>query len=173
MPIYAKTGDSGETSVGKKRCPKDCPEAEVIGELDELASLLGVIAAKVDDPSDLERIISNIFSLNAHIVSEGKYSFNGDPAWLEKKIDELWAEVGDLNHFILRFTDPVAAEIHYARAVCRRAERRLITFAKDKDWLDERAKAYVNRLSDYLFTLARWVNKKNGGKEVEWISGRT
>ncbi|NPA76391.1 MAG: cob(I)yrinic acid a,c-diamide adenosyltransferase [Candidatus Diapherotrites archaeon] len=168
MPIYTKTGDSGNTSVGKRRCPKDCPEAEVIGELDELASLLGVIAAEMDDPADLERIMSDIFSLNAHIMSEGKYPFSGNPAWLEKRIDEIWAEVGDLHHFILRFTDPLAAEIHYARAICRRAERRLITFAKGKEWLDEGAKAYINRLSDYLFALARWVNRKNGGEERKW-----
>ena len=173
MPIYTKTGDWGETSVGKKRCPKDCPEAEVIGETDELASLLGVIAAELDDSSDLERITSDIFSLNAHIMSEGEYSFNGDPAWLEERIDKLWTEAGELNHFVLRFTDPTAAKIHYARAVCRRAERRLTTFAKDKEWLDERARAYVNRLSDYLFALARWINRKHGGKEVGWISGRT
>ena len=173
MPIYTKTGDSGETNVGTKRCPKDCPEAEVIGELDELASLLGVIAAKMGEASELERIITDIFSLNAHIMSGGSHSFSGDPTWLERRIDEMWSEVGELNHFILRFTDPLGSGIHYARAVCRRAERRLVSFARKNNRVDEEAKAYINRLSDYLFALARWINKKNGGKEVKWISGRT
>ncbi len=173
MKIYTRTGDDGETSMGKKRCPKDCPEAEAIGDLDELASLLGKIAANMGDPSDLERIISEIFSLNAHVMSEGKYPFKGNPNWLEKRIDAMWGDVGDLHHFILRFTDPVASEIHYARAVCRRAERTLVSFARNHNWLDEKALKYVNRLSDYLFALARWVNKKNGGKEVEWVSDRT
>ncbi len=173
MPIYTKTGDSGETSIGTKRKPKDCPEAEVIGEIDELASLLGIIAAEMEDSAEMEKIIATLMQLNAHIMSDGKYAFNGSAEELEKRIDEMWSETGDLNHFILRFTDPLAAKIHYARAVCRRAERKLVAFARGKDWLDKKALAYVNRLSDYLFALARWTNKKRGGEEIPWVSDRT
>jgi len=160
MPVYTKTGDSGETNIGKERRPKDCPEAEVIGEIDELASLLGVVGAEMEDPKEVENIISVLMRLNS---AED----------LEKRIDEMWAETGELNRFILRFTDPLASEIHYTRAVCRRVERRLVAFAKDKKWIDKRALAYINRLSDYLFALARWVNKRKGGKEIEWLSDRT
>jgi len=168
MPVYTKTGDSGETQVGTKRAPKDCPEAEIIGEIDELVSLLGVVGAEMEDPKEVENIISVLMRLNAHIMSEGKYAFNSSAEDLEKRIDEMWAETGELNRFILRFTDPLASEIHYTRAVCRRVERRLVAFAKDKKWIDKRALAYINRLSDYLFALARWVNKRKGGKEVVW-----
>ncbi len=170
MKVYTKTGDSGETQVGAKRVPKDCPDAEAIGEIDELASLLGVIAAEMEDPKELETIIATLMQLNAHIMSEGKHAFNGSPKDLEKQIDEMWEETGELNHFILRFTDPLASKIHYARAVCRRVERKLVAFARDNAWLDQRALAYINRLSDYLFALARWENKRNGGKEIEWTT---
>lgn len=168
MAIYTKTGDSGETRVDTRRVSKDCPDVEVIGEIDELVSLLGVVAAKLDNPKEMEEIIGTLMGLNAHIMSEGRYAFKGDVALLEKRIDEIWKETGELTKFILRFTDETASLIHYARAVCRRVERRLVTFAKANEWVDKNALAYVNRLSDYLFALARWVNKKNGGKEVEW-----
>ncbi len=167
MSIYTRTGDDGKTSMGKKRCPKDCPEAEIIGEIDELTSLLGVIAAKIDDSERIEKIISDLMSLNAHIASEGKFPFKGSVEKLEREIDGLWKDTGQLNHFILRFTDPVASEVHYTRAVCRRVERTLVSFARNRDWLDRNALRYVNRLSDYLFSLARWVNKRNGGEEVK------
>ncbi|MDN5367263.1 MAG: cob(I)alamin adenosyltransferase [Candidatus Diapherotrites archaeon] len=173
MHVYTKTGDLGETQIGTERKPKDCPDAEVIGEIDELVSLLGVVASKIDNPSEIERIISDLMSLNAHIMSEGKYAFRGSTETLERRIDEMWVDAGDLNRFILRFTDLIASEIHYARAVCRRVERKLVAFSKGADWMDRKALAYVNRLSDYLFALARWANKKNGGKEIPWLSDRT
>ena len=170
MPIYTKTGDSGETSIGTKRKPKDCQEAEVIGEIDELASLLGIIAAEMEDSAEMEKIIATLMQLNAHIMSEGKYAFNGSAEELEKHIDKMWSEAGELHHFILRFTDQLASKIHYARALCRRVERKLVAFARDKNWIDKKVMAYMNRLSDYLFALARWTNKRRGGKEVEWTT---
>lgn len=168
MPIYTRGGDKGKTNIGAKRCPKDCPNVEVMGEIDELVSLLGVVASRLEDPKEMEKIIGTLMGLNAHIMSEGKYAFKGDVDFLEKRIDEMWKEMGKLTHFILRFTDETASLIHYARAVCRRVERRLVAFAKANEWVDKNALAYVNRLSDYLFVLARWVNKKNEGEEIEW-----
>lgn len=173
MPVYTRGGDRGETSVGAKRVPKDCQHVEIIGEIDELISLLGVIASEIEDPGDIERVTADLMSLNAHIISESKYSFTGQTRWLEERIDELWTEVEELDHFILRFTDKLAAKIHYIRAVCRRVERKLVSFSRSANWLDKNTLAYINRLSDYLFALARWINKKKGGEEIAWISDRT
>ncbi len=168
MPVYTKTGDSGETYVGRERKPKDAPVVEVIGEIDELVSFLGVIASEVAESKELEEIIGTLMQLNAHIMSEGEYTFEKSTVRLERRIDELWSEAGELHHFILRFTDPLASKIHYARALCRRVERKLVAFARSNEWVDRRALAYVNRLSDYLFALARWVNRKRGGREIGW-----
>jgi len=166
--VYTGKGDGGETGIVGRRVSKDCITMEVVGEIDELISLLGIIASELESAGDVERIISDLMGLNAHIASEGRYRFRGDASWLEERIDELRKEVGDLNCFVLRFTDRLAAEMHHARAVCRRAERELVRFSRDVNWLDPKILAYVNRLSDYLFVLARWTNKRKGGTEILW-----
>lgn len=166
--LYTGRGDRGETRAGKGCVPKDSETVEVIGEIDELVSLLGVLASESEKCREIERIISDLMSLNAHIVSGGEHRFRGDVGWLEERIDSLWREAGELNRFILRFTDRLASTIHYARAVCRRVERRLVGFSRRAGWLDAGTLAYINRLSDYLFALARWTNRRRGGKEILW-----
>ncbi len=163
--IYTGTGDEGKTWVGRLRVDKDCEFVELVGDLDETVSLLGVVLSE-GGPEELEEVIRVLMDVSSYIGTGGKKYPGVDVREMEKKIDELWKEAGPINKFILRFTDPVAAKIHLARAVLRRAERSYVNAMKVRPWMDRAVLKLLNRLSDYLFALARAVNKRNGGKEV-------
>ncbi len=167
MALYTRRGDAGETDVGTVRIKKDCDYTEAIGELDELSSLLASIASRWPETADLlDPILRDIYRINAYLATGGRVDHGVDPSTLERRIDEMWKELPPLSRFVLRFTDPAASAIHHARAVCRRAERRLVSLTKNRRWVDRKVLAYVNRLSDYLFAAARWTNWKKGGKEI-------
>lgn len=149
MKIYTKTGDLGETGLwGGKRVPKNHQIIEALGAIDELNALLGTI-----NLSPLENIQKDLMTINSVIA--GFETKVPDPQKLEKEIDKMQAKLPELNRFILP-----KGPLHLARAVCRRAERRAITAGfKIK---------YLNRLSDYLFILARYVNFKSGNEDITW-----
>jgi len=178
MKIYTKTGDSGVTSIlGGKRVYKDCVEMEVIGELDELNAAVGVISALLNDQivvrekvfkiqNDLFVIGSNMAAIQTDLVDVPKIK-DSDVEYVENWIDEMDKELDELHQFILPTGNLVAAQTFLARAICRRAERQLIALSKSYE-IDDLIKRYLNRLSDLLFTLARWLNQKSGVGDIKW-----
>lgn len=178
MKIYTKTGDAGETSLlGGKRVGKNCLEIEVVGELDELNAALGLVLVVMIEPvlrlfikeiqKDLFKVGSEIASLQTVIAREAKQTqtiSNEETKKLETKIDELWGALPELKNFILPGGSEAGARLHLARAVCRRAERRLAELGKKFPARPELYQ-YLNRLSDFLFTAARWVNNNEKIKE--------
>ena len=167
MKIYTGDGDEGKTWVGRMRVDKDCEFVELVGDLDETVSLLGTIASEYPEIVEyLEPLMRTLMDISSYIGTGGKKYPDFDVKEWEERIDELWSKAGPINRFILRFTDPLAAKVHYTRAVLRRAERRYVEAMKEHPWLDRRILKLLNRLSDYLFALARATNKERGGKEV-------
>ena len=178
MKIYTRTGDAGETGLlDGRRVSKAEPRVDAYGEVDELNACLGlVLSAGID--SDLADMVVQIqhqlFSLGAsladptsHAAGHAKASVGkADVERLEGWIDLLEAELKPLRRFILPGGSSAAAAVHLARAVCRRAERRMAALGTDA--VETVVFAYVNRLSDLLFVLARAVNARAGVREQEW-----
>jgi cob(I)alamin adenosyltransferase len=181
MKIYTKTGDTGETGLpGGVRLPKDAGVPECCGTVDELNATLGMVRAG-ELPSDidqlLERIQSQLFDLGAEIARQGADA-PGMPAVgpehiraLEEAIDRYDAELPPLTNFILPGGTPAAAGLHFARTVCRRAERRLVSLRREIPALAPHLVVYLNRLSDLLFVLARLANARAGQPETLWRRG--
>lgn len=174
MSIYTRKGDSGKTSTLSGKCvEKDCQSMEALGTVDELNSLLGVIVSNLTDSElkkRIEEVQKELFTLGLEIIGGGKkYKQIGpsEVSKLESWIDEYEEKMPVLNHFIIPGGDPIAAKIHFARAVCRRAERRVVEASKEET-ISGTSIIYLNRLSDFLFTSARWINYKNRIKENEW-----
>lgn len=175
MKIYTRTGDGGETSLfGGDRVPKDNPRVEAYGTVDELNSFLGVARASwPESPLDdhLHTVQSDLFDLGAQLASPGTSRFDGVEVeripQLETAIDEMERELEPLKNFILPGGSLAAAHLHVARTICRRAER-LVVSLRDEAEPTQRAIAYLNRLSDYLFVAARFANAKQGVKDVPW-----
>ncbi len=178
MKIYTRTGDTGQTSLlDGSRVSKAEPRVETYGEVDELNACLGLLLSAGVDP-DLNEIVVQIqrqlFSLGASLAdpstgagARAKASLGDtDVRQLETWIDRMETELEPLRRFILPGGHPAAAAAHRARAVCRRAERRMTALGTDA--VAEALFAYVNRLSDLLFTLARVVNVRAGVREQEW-----
>src|SRR5450432_2332613 len=173
MKIYTRTGDAGETGLfGGTRVGKDDPRVEAYGTVDELNSCLGTaralgVSAKTD--AELLRMQSDLFTLGAELAcvpgKEDKLSLTlvGEPdiLRLEGWIDEAEAPLSELKNFVLPGGSPSAAELHRARTVCRRAERRTLTAGRSSAIRGE-VVIYLNRLSDLLFVLARYENHVAG-----------
>jgi cob(I)alamin adenosyltransferase len=178
VKIYTRTGDTGDTSLfDGTRVRKSEPRVEAYGEVDELNACLGLARASgADDDIDAElvRLQRDLFALGAQLADPGekiaarvtKASLEDrDVARLEELIDRYEAELPTLRRFILAGGSPAGATLHVARAVCRRAERRMVALEPAVDAVLVR---YVNRLSDLLFVLARGVNHRSGAVETEW-----
>lgn len=164
--IYTKTGDDGSTGlVGGSRVKKYDVRLEAYGTVDELNAAIGVIRSNKlpDDVSEiLVEIQNKLFNIGSRLASDKK----GDEftkklsitekhiSFLENAIDEMEKDLPELTHFILPGGDGSAAQCHVARTVCRRAERRILEFAEHEKVQPEILK-YINRLSDFLFVLAR------------------
>lgn len=172
MKIYTRTGDDGSTGLySGERVAKTHPRIEACGALDELNSHLGV--ARASDPAepvgtDLRRVQNELFSLGAALGSRAAApAVLPDSTWLEERIDAMTAALAPLKNFLLPGGTRAAAQIHVARSVCRRAERRLISLGETEPVPPE-AVVYLNRLSDFLFTLARFENHLRGVCEPIW-----
>jgi len=180
--IYTKTGDKGETSLGDgRRVPKTHPRIEAYGSVDELTSLLGVVLALGGggvDAALLRRIQNELFDLGADLcvpAAAGEKSgerlrlTSAQVERLEHEIDWVNAKLGPLDSFVLPGGTPAAALLHLARAVCRRAERQVFRLG-ESEGVNRQAEAYLNRLSDLLFVMARAAN---AGKDPLWEPGKT
>lgn len=178
MKIYTKTGDDGQTGLpGGSRVPKDAAVTEVCGSVDELNTAIG-LARAASVPGDVDALLdviqSKLFDLGAEVARLGKASGSSptigaaDVRSLEEAIDRFDAELPPLMNFILPGGTPAAAQLHFARAVCRRAERRLVGLMRDCPRLSPELLVYLNRLSDLLFVLARLTNIRAGRTETIW-----
>lgn len=181
--IYTKTGDKGMTSLGNgRRIPKDSLRIEAIGEVDEVNATLGVAIQVCEGPlvKILQHIQNDLFDLGADLcmpettdtpVSPQPLRITtGQVTVLEKHIDELNANLPPLTSFILPGGSEAACALHLARTVARRAERRLVALDHHES-LNREALRYVNRLSDLLFVMARYVHTQSGLKDVLWVPG--
>ncbi len=179
MKIYTKTGDLGETGLyGGRRVSKSDLRLEAYGTIDELNSYLGLIRSLGIQPHQQNLIIdvqTELFTVGAHMAADDKRSglllpeFNenlvGD---LEVAIDEMNEPMPEQKHFILPGGNIIISHIHVCRAVCRRTERRIVTLNLQSEIHPHTIKL-LNRLSDYLFMLARKTGFDNGVKEQAWI----
>ena len=182
--IYTKTGDKGETSLyGGTRVSKAAARVESYGTLDELNAFIGLAKAEISDEkvlNQLQKIQFDLFTVGSEaatptdklILANGKNRL--DLVISEKEITELelWmddfdAELEPLKFFILPSGGKAAATLHVCRTVCRRAERAMVFLNETEEVRPELIK-YLNRLSDYLFILARYISKISGEKEEYW-----
>ena len=186
MKIYTKTGDTGTTSLfGGTRVPKHHIRIESYGTTDELNSWIGLIRDHVEDKgvkSLLQEIQDRLFVLGAQLATEpekaklksGKDRLNintlqeNDVQELENAMDEMNAELPAMTHFILPGGHPTVSYCHIARTICRRAER-MITYLNENEAVDPIILVYINRLSDYLFVLARKISATLKAEEIKWI----
>ena len=178
MTIYTRTGDAGETSLfDGTRVQKDDPRVDAYGDVDELNAWLGLVRASLGDAGLDEAIVQiqrDLFAVGAQLADPGDklaarvtkaFVTDADIERLERLIDRHEEELPPLRRFILAGGAPGGAALHVARAVCRRAERRIVSLQPPVDLTIVR---YVNRLSDLLFVLARVVNHRAGAAETEW-----
>lgn len=178
MKIYTRTGDSGSTGLfGGPRVAKDDARIEAYGTIDELNALLGTArAAGLGAPVDrwVEQVQSELFSIGAELATPDPDAHHvrliapSHIRTLEGWIDEAEAQLPELRQFILPDGTAAATHVHTARAVCRRAERRLVTLMRHETKISDAPLIYLNRLSDLLFVLARLVNHQAGAPETPW-----
>lgn len=178
MKIYTKTGDDGTTSLfAGGRVAKYHLRVDAYGTVDELNSVLGLVRA-LDPRTEIEnwlrRVQHQLFYLGADLATptdaQTAHIARITPemvGWLEAMIDRMDADLPPLRNFILPGGTPVAAQLHVARTLCRRAERLTVELA-DQETLSPTVIPYLNRLSDFLFTLARWENHLSGISDDKW-----
>ncbi|MDR1983424.1 MAG: cob(I)yrinic acid a,c-diamide adenosyltransferase [Prevotellaceae bacterium] len=180
MKIYTKTGDKGTTSlVGGKRVPKFHIRVEAYGTVDELISYIGLIRSQEIDShiiDILHKIQINLMDIAAIIASDESVKqlrqiTDDDINIIENEINKYDEELEPLRYFVLPGGHSIPAFCHIARCVCRRAERMILKLNAETP-VPEKVLIYMNRLSDYLFTLARKLHKNLDIKEVFWITDK-
>lgn len=178
VKIYTKGGDMGETSLlNGTRISKSHNRIEAYGTLDELNAFIGQLRDHLELEHDREvllRIQENLFTAEALIAADPEKKVEGLPEFqeeeiilLEKEIDQMTAELPTLKSFILPGGNPHVSRCHIARTVCRRAERTVIRLHRDSS-VSPVIIRYLNRLSDYLFVLARKLGKEFNAEEITW-----
>ena len=185
MKIYTGTGDGGKTSLfSGERLSKNSLRVETYGEADELCSAVGVVVAMLPNckeqeklASDLQRIQADLFDMGA-VLATSPGSPEADMLkpfipekikWMEDHIDEMQSVVPELHSFILPGGHPSSAWAQVIRAICRRVERAVIELNEKEGCLHgEVVVTYLNRLSDYFFVLARYLNHLSGTAEITW-----
>jgi len=187
--VYTRAGDKGDTAlVGGRRVPKDSPRIEAYGTIDELNSVVGLARAfnaeqsrkgrnhqKLDEI--LRRLQNELFDLGSELATPAASFYEGmfrvgpeQVTALEQLIDECQKDLTPLKSFVLPGGGRVGGFLHQARTVCRRAERCVLALSRVED-IGEWPLKYVNRLSDLLFVLSRWVGKHLGETEYLWQRG--
>ncbi|NDH77560.1 MAG: cob(I)yrinic acid a,c-diamide adenosyltransferase [Flavobacteriia bacterium] len=175
MKIYTKTGDGGQTSLlNGTRVSKAELRLEAYGTLDELNSHLGVLVAQANAHFPLsEAIQSQLFAMGSHLALEGQAEFPM-PKWdeelvgrLEQQIDSWNEQLPELKNFVLPGGCASSAQCHVARTVCRRAERVVVALSETAE-VNGHIPAFLNRLSDYLFVMARWMDFSAGAEDRIW-----
>ena len=176
MRIYTKTGDDGKTGLlGGHRVEKDDIRIEAYGTVDELSAVLGVVRAMsvlAEIDQFLAEIQNKLFTVGAQLATPAEQESSpkieqSDIERLEQAIDRFNEPLPPLTEFVLPGGTTVAAELHQARTVCRRAERRVVTLGR-KEEVSELVLIYLNRLGDLLFVLARNTNFQAGLPDVTW-----
>lgn len=180
MKIYTKTGDKGTTALFTgKRVPKHHIRIESYGTVDELNSFLGLLRDQ-EMSNHLKEILSliqnKLFTVGAILATEPSKDQRlkiprigeEDIAVLEREIDQMNEELPEMTHFILPGGHPTVSYCHIARTICRRAER-MVSYLHENEPVPENLLSYINRLSDYLFVLARKLSKDLHAEEVKWV----
>lgn len=190
MAIYTKTGDKGETALANgERVSKTDARIEAYGTVDELNSWIGMLRAGIEPSAvsilnpqgvrlfqrsdeQLAWIQNKLFNLGAALsMAPGEWIAEADVKQIEEWIDAMQAEIPKQHAFILPSGCEAAARCHVCRTVCRRAERRMIEIGDREKASEERfstALRFINRLSDYLFVMARYLNYRQNGREEAW-----
>ncbi len=183
--IYTRTGDDGTTGLGDgQRIAKDHERVEAYGAVDELNSAIGVLLAVPELPAQVSSCLTEIqhelFDLGGELCIPGSRAIKPEQvARLEQELDEFNEPLPPLKDFILPGGGPMAAACHLARAIARRAERRVWTLvtieasaSADRESINPEATRYLNRLSDLLFVIARVLSRHERGSEVLWRHDR-
>ncbi len=185
MKIYTKTGDAGTTSLfGGTRVPKHHIRIQSYGTVDELNAWIGMLHDQTEDPllhQELRHIQDRLFTMGAQLATEPEKKSSGrasglpeiheaDILKLEQAMDRMNSELPEMKHFILPGGHPTVSSCHIARTVCRRAER-MTTLLDENSPVSPRLLKYLNRLSDYLFVLARKLSSDLGAIERKWVPG--
>lgn len=178
--VYTRTGDKGTTDlIGGVRIAKNSTRLEAYGTIDELSSHLGLLVALLPEDYDerplLLRIQNNLFNVGCHLATDQSQTplypsaqlTDGETKRLEEAIDTIVALLPEAQGFVLPGGVSAAAQCHVCRTVCRRAERCIAALAEEAT-VGEEITRYVNRLSDYLFILAKKINFNNGKDEILW-----
>ena len=177
--VYTRTGDKGTTSlVGGVRIKKSSPRLEAYGTVDELSAHLGLLVAMLPEGTERDNIIrvqNNLFNVCTHLATDqsqtplypSAHLAEGETEFLEQEVDRMMQLLPERQGFILPGGTQAAAQAHVARTVCRRAERRIAALAEEAEVGDD-IQRYVNRLSDYLFVLAKIINFNSGQTEIIW-----
>ncbi|HKI75022.1 MAG TPA: cob(I)yrinic acid a,c-diamide adenosyltransferase [Pseudomonadales bacterium] len=178
--IYTRTGDAGTTGLGDgNRTEKDDARIEAIGTVDELNSWLGLVIEALTETGDTFSQLSaflrtcqhRTFDLGGELSIPGYKIVTSDHvAAIEHELDRLNESLEPLTNFILPGGSRVVAEVHVARSICRRAERRVVTLSREAD-VNPEAMKFLNRLSDFLFVAARHIASVGGIDEVLWEQG--
>jgi cob(I)alamin adenosyltransferase len=180
LKIYTKTGDLGKTSlIGGTRVPKSHIRIESYGTVDELNSFIGFIDDQLQEEGSkktLREIQDRLFTIGSSLACDPEKETKmkipdlkeEDVQFLETEIDEMNKVVKPMKSFILPGGSMSVSSIHLARCVCRRAERNCVNVMEHEMFIDPLVIKYLNRLSDYLFVLARYTAHVNGIKETEW-----
>ena len=177
--VYTRRGDKAQTSlVGGIRVSKNSPRIEAYGTVDELSAALGLLAAMMTDTEERKtvlRIQNTLFNLCTNLATDQSQTPlypsaklpEGEVQYIESQIDSIMDKLPERQGFILSGGTMAAAQAHICRTVCRRAERRIATLA-ERETVTPEIQQYINRLSDYLFALAKKINFNAGVKEIEW-----
>lgn len=176
MKLYTRTGDDGSTGLpGGRRVPKDDRGVEACGAIDELNAALGlVVASDQRDEARLRDLQGGLFELGADLAEAAagpggtRRITEARVAGVEAWIDEVESANPPLETFILPGGCQRAARLHLARTICRRAERAMVTLARESD-LETAALRFVNRVGDLLFALARQANREAGVDDIPWV----
>ena len=178
--IYTKTGDNGTTGlIGGTRIPKSHIRIEAYGTVDELNSWIGNISDLIqiqETKNILKEIQDRLFTIGSSLACDPEKDTKmhipdlkeTDIELLENQIDKMNEELPELKHFVLPGGDQAASSCHIVRCVCRRAERICVHMQQENQFIDELVIIYLNRLSDYLFVLSRFILFKNKGVETIW-----
>ena len=178
MKVYTRKGDDGTTALADgSRVAKSAARVAAYGDVDELNAMLGLVRAEVGGEREndrLSRVQSVLFEVGAFLANPtGAFALPQDArdaSWLEAWIDSMEEDLPPLRHFVLPAGTRAAAASHAARTVCRRAERQVVAASGDDPHVKE-VVPLLNRLSDTLFVLARWLNHSAGVPDTPWPSG--
>jgi cob(I)alamin adenosyltransferase len=183
LKIYTRTGDTGETSLfGGRRVKKNDERVEAYGAIDETNAFIGFVRAAISEGSSgsrevlnyidsvLEPVQNKLFAIGAVLAGSNDDAYtvkDSDLEFLEHAIDKMDEEIQPIKAFILPYGTDLCTRLHLARVTCRQAERKIVELGTNQE-IDSKIIAYVNRLSDFLFTLARYANKAQGVPDVLW-----